>query len=277
MPLLFAVYLAAVPAYAARPALLFGFLFLVDAGLLAIALARRQGLLHAVGAVATMLVDGDLDGGLVRSDPGAGLVAVGFTALFSVFYLVAPVVAGRFARPFAGPAARGALCRAAAPGRVPCARGDRARVCGTVAAHGRAAGARRADRLASRGEWQRVAVLHRGVLRHRHAGGVVGDAPDARTAGHGRGHLRRVRPRVARRSGRRAPDVASAPAGVGWRRGPAPRARPPVLSLARAGGAGRALGAGAAPRHHQCRALHRERRRTPADSSRRWAASSRGS
>ena len=56
LPLLFAVYLAAVPAYGARPALLFGFLLLVDAGLLAIAIARRQGLLHAVGALATMLV-----------------------------------------------------------------------------------------------------------------------------------------------------------------------------------------------------------------------------
>ena len=50
MPLLFAFYLAAVPAYGARPELLFGFLFLIDAGLLAIAIARRQELLHAVGA-----------------------------------------------------------------------------------------------------------------------------------------------------------------------------------------------------------------------------------
>ena len=56
MPLLFALYLAAVPAYGARPSLLFGFLIIIDAGLLAIAIARRQGLLHAVGALATMLV-----------------------------------------------------------------------------------------------------------------------------------------------------------------------------------------------------------------------------
>ena len=53
---MFAFYLAAVPAYGARPELLFGFLFLIDAGLLAIAIARRQELLHAVGAIATMLV-----------------------------------------------------------------------------------------------------------------------------------------------------------------------------------------------------------------------------
>ena len=56
MPLLFACYLAAVPAYGARPSLLFGFLFLIDGGLLAIAIARRQGLLHAIGAAATLLV-----------------------------------------------------------------------------------------------------------------------------------------------------------------------------------------------------------------------------
>ena len=43
------------------------------------------------------------------------------------------------------------------------------------------------------------------------------------------------------------------------------RAEPAVLSLARTGGAGRALGAGAASGHHQRRAVHRERRRTPAD------------
>ena len=36
MPLLFAVYLASVPRLAVQPALLFGFLLLLDAGLLAI-------------------------------------------------------------------------------------------------------------------------------------------------------------------------------------------------------------------------------------------------
>jgi len=105
MPLLFAFYLAAVPAYGARPSLLFGFLFLIDVGLLTIALARRQELLHAVGAVATMLVAATwMASSYERS--GEGLVAVGFTALFSVFYLVAPLVAGRLGRPFAGSAAQ---------------------------------------------------------------------------------------------------------------------------------------------------------------------------
>ena len=104
MPLMFAFYIAAVPAYGARPELLFGFLFLIDAGLLAIALARRQELLHGVGAAATLLVTATwLATSYERS--GAGVAAVGFASLFSVFYLVAPLVAARFARPFAGAAA----------------------------------------------------------------------------------------------------------------------------------------------------------------------------
>ena len=113
MPLLFAIYLAAVPAYGTRPSLLFGFLLLVDAGLLAIAIARRQGLLHAVGALATMLVMATWMAMWVatwilatRARPSQGLVALGFTALFSVFYVVAPVVAGWLARPLTGAAAR---------------------------------------------------------------------------------------------------------------------------------------------------------------------------
>ena len=113
MPLLFALYLAAVPAYGTRPSLLFGFLLLVDAGLLAIAIARRQGLLHAVGALATMLVMATWMAMWVatwilatRARPSQGLVALGFTALFSVFYVVAPVVAGWLARPLTGAAAR---------------------------------------------------------------------------------------------------------------------------------------------------------------------------
>ena len=103
LPLMFAFYLAAVPAYGARPELLFGFLFLIDAGLLAIAIARRQELLHAVGAIATMLVTATWMS-VSYEGSGAGVAAVGFASLFSVFYLVAPIVAARFARPFEGAA-----------------------------------------------------------------------------------------------------------------------------------------------------------------------------
>ena len=105
MPVLFACYLAAVPAYGARPSLLFGFLFLVDGGLLAIALSRRQGLLHAIGAAATLLVTATWMA-ISYERSGDPIVAVGFTALFSVFYLVAPIVAGWLARPFGDAAAQ---------------------------------------------------------------------------------------------------------------------------------------------------------------------------
>src|SRR5262249_55785893 len=56
MPLVFAAYLAAVPAYSAQPALLFGFLLIVNAGLLALTMWRREPLAHALGAVASVVV-----------------------------------------------------------------------------------------------------------------------------------------------------------------------------------------------------------------------------
>ena len=103
MPLLFAFYLAAVPEYGANPSLLFGFLILIDAGLLALALVRRQGTLHAVGAAATLLVMATwLSSTYPRS--GDGLVAVAFTALFALFYTAAPLLAARLGRPLTGPA-----------------------------------------------------------------------------------------------------------------------------------------------------------------------------
>ena len=55
MPLLFAVP-GRGPTLAVDPSLLFGFLLVLDAGLLAIAVARREELMHAIGALATLLV-----------------------------------------------------------------------------------------------------------------------------------------------------------------------------------------------------------------------------
>src|SRR5437867_4667190 len=55
LPLLFAVYMAAVPAYGDRYWLLFGFLFLVDAGLAAIAAKRGPELLHSVAGISTVV------------------------------------------------------------------------------------------------------------------------------------------------------------------------------------------------------------------------------
>jgi uncharacterized membrane protein len=100
VPLAFVVYLAAVPAYGATPWLLFGVLALIDVGLLAIALARRQSILHAIGAAGTILVMATWIATSYR--PELGLAALGFTALFVCVYLAAPAVAGWFKRPFEG-------------------------------------------------------------------------------------------------------------------------------------------------------------------------------
>ncbi|MGZ5442054.1 MAG: DUF2339 domain-containing protein [Thermoanaerobaculia bacterium] len=55
LPLLFALFAAAVPAYGARTNVLFGFLLLIAAGLGVIAMLRDIEWLHAVGVVATVL------------------------------------------------------------------------------------------------------------------------------------------------------------------------------------------------------------------------------
>ncbi|MGE5814104.1 MAG: DUF2339 domain-containing protein, partial [Acidobacteriota bacterium] len=96
LPLLFAVYLAAVPAYGEKAVLLFGFLFLLDAGLLAIAIARRQDVLHGVGGIATLLVFA-----VHRVNHGEPLLQVLlFVSLFVVFFLAAPILARRAGREF---------------------------------------------------------------------------------------------------------------------------------------------------------------------------------
>jgi uncharacterized membrane protein len=104
LPLLFAAYLAAVPAYGAHPGLLFGFLLIIDAGLLAVALARRQEVAHAAGALASLLVTAIWLA--VSYAPRARFVALAFAALFAMFFSMAPIVARRFGRPFEGAGAR---------------------------------------------------------------------------------------------------------------------------------------------------------------------------
>ena len=56
MPLTFALFLAAVPAYGANAALLLGFLLVIDIGLAALAIGERRWELHAVGGVTTLVV-----------------------------------------------------------------------------------------------------------------------------------------------------------------------------------------------------------------------------
>jgi hypothetical protein len=99
LPLLFAIFLASVPAFGAQAALLFGFLALVDVGLLAIAIARRQELLHLAGAVTTMIVMAIWVTTSYRTF-GSTTVVLGFTSLFVVIYLAAPLIANSVRRPF---------------------------------------------------------------------------------------------------------------------------------------------------------------------------------
>ncbi len=103
-PLLFAVYFATVPEFGGRFWLLFGFLLLVDAGLFAIALARSESLLHAAGAIVTVVV---FAAWLGRSYTSAAWpAAVGIVSVFVVFYLTAPLIAARFRRAVGEPGAR---------------------------------------------------------------------------------------------------------------------------------------------------------------------------
>jgi hypothetical protein len=99
VPLIFAGYLASVPAYGAHAALLLGFLLIVDAGLLAISIARGQALLHAVGGLTTLVV---LAVWLATSYvPGEGWTAgLVCTAGFVVLYLGALPLERWFGRPF---------------------------------------------------------------------------------------------------------------------------------------------------------------------------------
>jgi uncharacterized membrane protein len=101
LPLLFAVHLATVPAYGAHASLLFGFLLLVDTGLFVIAMVRRQELLHAAGALTTMVVmAGWLGTSYVVSE--SRYTALGFTAAFVLLYLLAATIAERFGTRWGG-------------------------------------------------------------------------------------------------------------------------------------------------------------------------------
>ena len=97
LPVLFALYLASVPAFGERYALLFGYLFVLTAGLTTVALALRREEMLAAAAVSAPLVFGTW---LARSyAPGAALPVVGFVALFVAFFLTLPFIASRFKRP----------------------------------------------------------------------------------------------------------------------------------------------------------------------------------
>jgi len=106
MPLLFAAYVAAVPAYGARPALLFGFLFVVDAGLFALAAARGDRWAHGLGAAAAIVVFATW---LAASYAhGAWPTAIAFASAFVLFFALAPMLARRVGRALEGASAQAA-------------------------------------------------------------------------------------------------------------------------------------------------------------------------
>ena len=107
LPVAFAVYLAISSEYREHYRLLFGWVFLIDVALLALALARGYPgppprvvgvvgwqTLHAVGALTTLLTV--VMWVSVSYLPGAVIPVLLFVALFVAFYLAAPVIAERF-------------------------------------------------------------------------------------------------------------------------------------------------------------------------------------
>jgi hypothetical protein len=99
LPAAFAIYLAISSEYSEHYRLLFGWIFLIDAALLALALARGHHALHAFGALTTLLAV--VMWVSVAYLPGAVVPLLALVALFVVFYLAAPWIAKRFGRELA--------------------------------------------------------------------------------------------------------------------------------------------------------------------------------
>lgn len=104
MPLAFTWYLAAIPAYGAHAGLLFGYILLLDAGILAIAIRRQNEWLHAAAGIATLLVF--VTWLAVSYVSAAWRTAIIYDALLATLYTFAPFVAARVGQPFTGAAQR---------------------------------------------------------------------------------------------------------------------------------------------------------------------------
>ena len=92
LPLLFALYLATSQAYGDYPALMFGFLFVVDVGLFAIALWRNRPWLHGLGALTTVVVMAAWATMTYGEGPQRAVAyptVLTFIGLFVAFYLAA--------------------------------------------------------------------------------------------------------------------------------------------------------------------------------------------
>jgi hypothetical protein len=108
LPLLFGLYLAAVPAYGARFGLLFGFLFVLRVGLAAVAAFRGPRPLHLAAAGASLLAFAIwLVGSYGKAAAWPAVLA--FVALFALFDLAAPWIAARLGRPLGEDGRRAAL------------------------------------------------------------------------------------------------------------------------------------------------------------------------
>jgi uncharacterized membrane protein len=98
LPLVFAFYVATVPGYSGQPWLLLSFLLLIDLGLVAIAIARRQDALVGAAALATLVIVATFV--TQAYSPAAKYALVSFTAAFAVLFTFAPEVAAWLRRPF---------------------------------------------------------------------------------------------------------------------------------------------------------------------------------
>jgi uncharacterized membrane protein len=111
LPLMFALYLAAVPAYAAHAGLVFGFLLVLDVALFGVAITRRSEWLHLAGGTATLIVMWIWVSSVYPAPAHADAwpVALAFVALSVAFYLAAPFAAQRMSRGFTGLASHALL------------------------------------------------------------------------------------------------------------------------------------------------------------------------
>jgi uncharacterized membrane protein len=96
LPLVFVLYLAAVPAYGANVNLLFGFVLLVGAGLAAVGVGRGPALVHLLGGAGTVAAFAVWCGASYASAAWPHVLA--WVALAVVLYLVVPSIAARLGR-----------------------------------------------------------------------------------------------------------------------------------------------------------------------------------
>jgi len=98
LPLLFALYIAAVPEFGYRYILLFGFLLLMNLGLYAISMVRGPEILHFFGGLSTILITAIWFGSSYGSHAWPGIMI--FILMFACLYLAAPLGAKRFVNAF---------------------------------------------------------------------------------------------------------------------------------------------------------------------------------